>query len=83
MPYPKGSSQPRDRTCVPYVSCTSKWVLYHLGVVKNHLVPFGKLIVVQNVTICTWDLSILFHRTACKSTTISKLVIKSFKMLKL
>ena len=28
-PSSRGSSQPRDRTCVFYVSCFDKWVLYH------------------------------------------------------
>ena len=27
--YSRGSSQPRDRTCVSYVSCTGRRVLYH------------------------------------------------------
>ena len=27
--YSKGSSQPRDRTCVSDVSCIGSWVLYH------------------------------------------------------
>ena len=29
MPSSMGSSRPRDRTCVSYVSCISRWVLYH------------------------------------------------------
>ena len=29
MPSSKGSSQPRDRTWVSYVSCIRRWVLYH------------------------------------------------------
>ena len=29
MPFPRGSSQPRDRICISYVSCISRWVLYH------------------------------------------------------
>ena len=29
MPSSRGSSQPRDETCVSYVSCTGRWVLYH------------------------------------------------------
>ena len=28
MPSSRGSSQPRDRTCVSYVSCLGSWVLY-------------------------------------------------------
>jgi len=34
MPSSRGSSRPRDWTCVSYVSCISRWVLYywrHLG----------------------------------------------------
>ena len=30
----RGSSRPRDRTCVSYISCIGRWVLYyerHLG----------------------------------------------------
>ena len=29
MPSSRGSSRPRDRICVSYVSCTGRWVLYH------------------------------------------------------
>ena len=29
MPSSGGSSQPRDRTCLSYVSCIDRWVLYH------------------------------------------------------
>ena len=29
MPSSRGSSQPRNRTHVSYISCISKWVLYH------------------------------------------------------
>ena len=29
MPSSRGSSWPRDRTCVPYVSCIGRQVLYH------------------------------------------------------
>ena len=29
VPSSRGSSKPRDRTCVSYVSCISRWVLYH------------------------------------------------------
>ena len=30
MPSSRGSSQPRDQTSISYVSCTGRWVLYHL-----------------------------------------------------
>ena len=42
MPSTKGSSPPRDRTHVSYISCIGRWVLYpwgHLGSppwVQNH-----------------------------------------------
>ena len=29
MPSSRGSSWPRDRTCVSYVSCIGRWVLHH------------------------------------------------------
>ena len=31
MPSSRGSSWPRDQTCVSYVSCVGRWVLYHWG----------------------------------------------------
>ena len=31
MPFSRGSSLPKDRTCVSYVSCISRQILYHLG----------------------------------------------------
>ena len=32
MPSSRGSSQPRDRTCVSYVSCIGRRVLYHCAI---------------------------------------------------
>ena len=29
MPSPRGSSRPRDQTCVSYISCTGRWVPHH------------------------------------------------------
>ena len=29
VPFSRGSSWPRDRTCVSYVFCISRWILYH------------------------------------------------------
>jgi len=29
MPSSRGSSQPRDRTCISYTPCTRRWILYH------------------------------------------------------
>ena len=29
VPFSRGSSQPRDRTCLSYASRTGRWVLYH------------------------------------------------------
>ena len=42
IPFSKGSSQPRDWTCVPYVSRTGRWSLYHsclLGSPMSHGIP--------------------------------------------
>ena len=33
--FSRGSSQPRDRTCIFYVSCIGRWVLYHLGHLRS------------------------------------------------
>ena len=29
MPSSRGPSRPRDQTCISYVSCIGRWVLYH------------------------------------------------------
>ena len=29
IPSSRGSAQPRDQTCISYVSCIGRWVLYH------------------------------------------------------
>ena len=29
MPSSRGFSQPRDQTCICYISCIGRWVLYH------------------------------------------------------
>ena len=29
MPFSRGSSQPRDQTCVSYISCPGRQALYH------------------------------------------------------
>ena len=29
MPFSKGSSQPRDQTCVSYIPCIGRCILYH------------------------------------------------------
>ena len=34
--YSKGSSRPRDLTCISHVSCIGRWVLYHYGVAERH-----------------------------------------------
>ena len=36
LPSSRGSSQPRDRTHISYMSCISRWVLYHLGQTRKH-----------------------------------------------
>ena len=37
MPSSRGSSQPGDRTCISYISCTGRWVLYHRHHLRNPL----------------------------------------------
>ena len=29
IPFSRGSSQPKDETCVSCTSCTGRWILYH------------------------------------------------------
>ena len=29
MPFSRGSFRPRDQTCISYVSCIGRWLLYH------------------------------------------------------
>ena len=39
--FSKGSSRPRDRNCISYVSCIGRWVLYqysHLGSPTIHII---------------------------------------------
>ena len=41
MLFSKGSSRPRDRNCISYVSCIGRWVLYqynHLGSPTIHII---------------------------------------------
>ena len=45
--YSKGSSQPRNRTCISYVSCTGRQVLYH----QHHLgTAFKKMFLLVYMT---------------------------------
>ena len=44
MPSSRGSSQPRDWTCVSYISCLGSWVLYH----EHHFVQ-----VPESICSCT------------------------------
>ena len=37
MPSSRGFSKPRDGTCVSYVSCIGRWVLYHWHHLGSHL----------------------------------------------
>ena len=61
--YSRGSSQPRDQTCISCISCIGGWILYHLGSLKVSL-----LLTITNVTTrrvlsthpwhqCTWCLN--------------------------
>ena len=37
MPSSKGSSRPTEWTCISYISCTGRWVLYHRHHLRNPL----------------------------------------------
>ena len=34
MPSSRGSSQPRNRTCVSWVSCIGIWIFYHIATLE-------------------------------------------------
>ena len=36
-PFSRGSFQPRDRTCVSYISCIGRQVLYHYGSLSQYI----------------------------------------------
>ena len=38
MPSSRGSSWPRDRTCVSYLSCVGRWVLYYWRHLRSHFI---------------------------------------------
>ena len=55
IPFSRGSSWPRDGTCVSYVSCMAGWFLYHQGITREahkskKLDPY-----------VTWTISTLSH----------------------
>ena len=39
MPSSRESSQPRDQTCISYVFCIGRWVLYHLRHQGSPIIP--------------------------------------------
>ena len=56
MPFSRGSSRPRDWSCVSYVSRMGRWVLYHyhhlgslrsINQISKHIVSFGFTIMVS------------------------------------
>ena len=64
MPSSKGSSQPRDRTHVSYISCICGWVLYHQGHLGN-LFTSQKSEVTSNPE--SWLLKLYQHITVVES----------------
>ena len=55
MPSFRGSSKPRDQTCVSYVSCNGKWVL-------NHWCHLGTLVPTpRDPLVCFLSLDISLH----------------------
>ena len=43
MPFSRGSSQPRDRTHISYVSCIGRWILYQTDVSGRALQQLGHM----------------------------------------
>ena len=55
MPSSRGSSQPRDYTCVSQVSCTGRWVLYHQRRLGSPNRCLGKIkLETLNICRCKW-----------------------------
>ena len=50
MTFFRGSSRPRDQTCISYVSCIGRQVLYHLG---------SPVCVCVCVCVCVWSVKVL------------------------
>ena len=73
MPSSRGSSRPRDQTCVSYVSCFGRQVLYHFHYLGN---PFKEcsvqLLVRIRLPVTTWAAA----RQASLSITNSRSLLK-------
>ena len=76
--YPRGSSWPRDQTCVPYISYIGRQILYHWitwetqSFVWNH--PFQETWYSQILQWCSWKIgNVLF--VLYKTNTISSIQI--------
>ena len=67
MSYSRGSSQPRNWTCVSYVSCTHKWVLYHY----HHL---GSLNYMLIYFCCSCLCNFIFFNIWCRKRRLSLFV---------
>ena len=40
IPYSRGSSRPRDQTCISCVSCIDRWILHHQATWEAHIYMF-------------------------------------------
>ena len=48
MPCFRGSSRPRDRTCISYVSCIGGWTLYRLNLLGN---PMFRIVYLDKIDV--------------------------------
>ena len=78
MPFSRGSSQPRDRPCILYVSYIGRLVLYHLHHLGSPIPLFSKSNLKINHffgRILLWSLNVLFlklfRNLAFVETTLS------------
>ena len=77
--FSRGSSQPRDRTCVSWVSCIGRWVLHHYGSLFNiHQYPIS----LSNCPITRFLIYSIYHNWLIVSLSLFQFVIVLFKKKK-
>ena len=55
--YSRGSSLPRDQTCISWVSCVGRWILYHCTTWEALLMPHLSGII-PDLSFCDWFISL-------------------------
>ena len=67
--YPRGSSQPRDRTHVSCISCIGRWILYHQHPLGSHFplcTPHNLLCSIN----CLPDMAVTVYTFSCENSTL-------------